>query len=106
MSRIAAGLILLAAPALGLADVVTLECTGTSPKGTKQTLTIKFDEKEGWVDDGSFKMRDGVAAYFLTGIKVFIDRQTGDYETRQSTAGEKFKGKCKPTSPTQTLARS
>jgi len=105
MSRIAVGLILVAAPVLGFADIVTLQCTGTSPTGTQQTLTVKFDEKEGWVDDGSFKMRDGVAAYYLTGIKVFIDRQSGDYETRKSTAGEKFKGKCKPTSPAQTLAK-
>ncbi|HUG72656.1 MAG TPA: hypothetical protein VMK82_04460 [Steroidobacteraceae bacterium] len=96
MSRISLGLILLAAPALGLAEVVTLECKGTSPAGKQQTITVSYDPAEGWVDDtGSIKRRDGVSTNFLTGIKVFIDRQSGEYETRQTTAGEKYKGTCR-----------
>lgn len=100
MTRISLGLVLLAAPALGLADTVTLQCKGTSAAGTRQTLQVKYDEAAGWVDDnGTIKMRDGVSANFLTGIKVFIDRQSGDYETRKTTAGEKFKGTCKKVAP-------
>lgn len=100
MTRFSAGLILLAAPTLGLAEIVKLECKGTSPSGAQQTLTISYDEADGWVDDnGSIKMRDGVSAYYLTGIKVQVDRETGVYETRSSTAGEKFKGTCKHTEP-------
>lgn len=97
MTRLALGLVLLAAPALGMADVVTLECKGASPAGTKETMTIKFDEAAGWVEDNSaIKYRDGVTPNFLTGIRVFIDRQSGEYETRKTTAGEKFKGTCQP----------
>jgi hypothetical protein len=89
-------LILLAAPALGMAEVVTLECKGTSPAGKQETITVSYHTAEGWVDDtGKIKRRDGVSTNFLTGIKVFIDRQSGEYETRATTAGEKFKGTCK-----------
>jgi hypothetical protein len=95
MSRISLGLILLAAPALGMAEVVTLECKGTSPAGKQQTISVSYDTAEGWVDDSGFKRRDGVSTNFLTGIKVFIDRQSGEYETRQTTAGEKYKGTCR-----------
>lgn len=95
MSRISLGLILLAAPTLGLAEVVTLECKGTSPAGKEQTITVSYHTAEGWVDDTGFKRRDGVSTNFLTGIKVFIDRQSGEYETRQTTAGEKYKGTCR-----------
>ncbi len=96
MTRFSLGLILLAAPALGLADVVTLECQGTSPAGKQQSIKVSYDETGGWVEDNSaIKMRDGVSTNFLTGIRVFIDRQSGEYETRKTTAGEKFKGTCK-----------
>jgi hypothetical protein len=98
MIRTSLALVLLAAPTLGLAGVSTLECKGTSPAGTKQTITVSFDEAAGWVDDnGKIKYRDGVTPNFLTGIKVFIDRRNGEYETRKTTAGEKFKGTCTPT---------
>lgn len=97
MTRVSLALMLLAAPTLGLSEVVTLECKGTSPEGKQQTLAVSYDEAAGWVDDnGTIKMRDGVSANFLTGIKVFIDRASGDYETRKTTAGDKFKGKCTP----------
>lgn len=97
MTRFALGLVLVAAPALGLAEVATLECTGTSPAGTKQNLTIRYDEAAGWVDDnGSIKFRDGVTPYYLQGIKVLYDRETRVYETKKTTAGEKFKGTCAP----------
>jgi len=97
MTRVSFALMLLAAPTLGLAEVVKLECKGTSPAGKEQTLAVSYDEAAGWVDDnGTIKMRDGVSAYYLTGIKVMIDRQSGQYETRKTTAGEKYKGICKP----------
>lgn len=94
MIRIASGLLLIAVPVFGMAQVVTLECKGTSPKGTQQTLSVTYDEAAGWVNDGEFPMRDGVSAYYLTGIKIMVDRESGEYETRKSTAGEKFKGTC------------
>ncbi len=95
MKRLAVVLALIAAPTLGLAETVTIQCKGTSPAGTQQSFTITYDEAAGWVDDnGTIKMRDGVAAYYLTGIKVMVDRETGVYETRKTTAGEKFKGTC------------
>lgn len=97
MTRFALGLVLVAAPTLGLAEVATLQCTGTSPSGAKQTLTISYDEAAGWVDDnGSIKFRDGVTPYYLQGIKVLYDRETRVYETKKTTAGEKFKGTCTP----------
>lgn len=106
MSRLSIGLILLAAPTLGLADIVKLECKGTSPAGSQQTLSISYHEAEGWVDDnGSIKMRDGVSAYYLTGIKVRVDRESGEYETRSTTAGEKFKGTCRHTEPRPQAAK-
>jgi hypothetical protein len=100
MKRTSLVLFTLVAPTLGLAEVSTLECKGTAPSGTQQTITVSYDEQAGWVDDnGTIKMRDGVATNFLTGIKVFIDRQSGQYETRKTTAGEKFKGTCKKVAP-------
>lgn len=97
MKRISLGLVLIASPALGLADVVTLQCSGTSAAGKKETITVRYDEAAAWVEDNSaIKMRDGVSTNFLTGIKVFIDRQSGEYKTRETTAGEKYKGTCKP----------
>lgn len=96
MTRVSLGLILLAAPTFALAEVVTLECKGTSPAGTQQTITVSYNEADGWVEDGAIRMRDGVSAYYLTGIKIMIDRESGEYETRKTTAGEKFKGTCKP----------
>ena len=100
MNRLRLGLILLAAPVLGMADVVTLECTGVSPTGKKETLTIKYDEVANWVEDNSaIKYRDGVTPYYLTGIKVFYYRDTKEYETRKTTAGEKFKGTCTQVQP-------
>lgn len=100
MTRLSLGLILLAAPAFSLAEVVKLECKGSSSSGAQQTLAISYDETAGWVDDnGTIRMRDGVSAYYLTGIKVRVDRETGVYETRSSTAGEKFKGSCKHLEP-------
>ena len=96
MTRVSLALMLLAVPTIGLSEVVTLECKGTTTDGKEQTLAVSYDEAAGWVDDnGKIKMRDGVSANFLTGIKVFIDRASGDYETRKTTAGDKFKGKCK-----------
>lgn len=94
MTRLAFALTLFAAPALTLADVIKLECKGTSPGGSQQTIAVSYDEKEGWVDDGSTRMRDGVSAYYLKGIKVMVDKETMEYHTRETTAGEKFKGKC------------
>lgn len=100
MLRAPFALLLLAAPTLGLAEVVTLECKGISPAGTQQTIQVTYDDVENWVDDnGKIRMRDGVSVNFLTGIKVFIDRVSGEYETRKTTAGEKFKGTCKPVNP-------
>lgn len=95
MKRLILPLFLLSTPTLGLAEVVKLECKGSSPTGAQQTLKISYDEQEGWVDDnGSIKMRDGVSAYYLKGIKVMVDKETMEYHTRETTAGEKFKGKC------------
>jgi len=96
MTRLFPALVLLAAPTLGLAEVVTLECKGTSPTGTQQTISVSYDAVAGWVDDnGSIKMRDGVSAYYLKGIKVMVDKETMEYYTRETTAGEKFKGTCR-----------
>lgn len=99
MTRLAFALTLFAAPVLTLAEVVKLECKGTSPSGAQQTLAVSYDEKEGWVDDGSARMRDGVSAYYLKGIKVMVDKETMEYNTRETTAGEKFKGKCIKVAP-------
>lgn len=95
MTRLTLAALLLAAPAVTLADVVKLECKGRSASGSEQTIAVSFSEKEGWVDDnGAVKMRDGVSAYYLKGIKVMVDKETMEYHTRETTAGEKFKGKC------------
>jgi len=100
MIRLSLALVLLAAPTLTLAEVVKLECKGSSSTGAQQTLAVSYDEKEGWVDDnGSIKMRDGVSAYYLKGIKVMVDKETMEYHTRETTAGEKFKGKCAKVEP-------
>lgn len=100
MNRLCLGLILLAAPAISLADVVILECNGISAAGKKETLTIKYDEVANWVEDQSaIRYRDGVTPYFLTGIKVFYYRDTKEYETRKTTAGEKYKGTCRQIEP-------
>ena len=96
MTRVFLGLALLAAPTFSLAEVVKLECKGTSPTGTQQTISVSYDAVAGWVDDnGSIKMRDGVSAYYLKGIKVMVDKETMEYYTRETTAGEKFKGTCR-----------
>lgn len=100
MSRLSLGLVLLAVPALSLAEVTKLECKGSSPSGTQQTITVSYDAAEGWVDDnGSIRMRDGVSAYYLKGIKVMVDKETMEYATRDTTAGEKFKGTCRKVAP-------
>lgn len=100
MTRVSLGLVLMAAPVLSFADVVTLQCQGTSASGAKQTITIRYDESAGWVDDnGSIKFRDGVTPYYLQGIKVLYDRESREYETKKTTAGEKFKGSCTQVEP-------
>jgi hypothetical protein len=100
MSRKSLALLLLLAPTLSLADIVTLECKGVSPSGKQETVTVKFDDVANWVEDSSaLKYRDGVATNFLTSIRIFIDRQSGEYETRKTTAGEKFKGTCAAKEP-------
>ncbi|HWL62676.1 MAG TPA: hypothetical protein VNQ32_07755 [Steroidobacteraceae bacterium] len=100
MTRLSFAVALLAASPLTFAEVVQLECKGTSPTGKQQTFAVSYDEKEGWVDDnGSIKMRDGVSAYYLKGIKVMVDKETMEYSTRETTAGEKFKGKCLKVEP-------
>lgn len=101
MKRISLGLVLFAAPLMGLAsNVVTLECTGTSPSGKSESIKIRYDANEGWVEDHSaIKYRDGVTPHFLTGIRVQYDRDSREYATRPTTAGEKFKGSCKQVEP-------
>ncbi len=80
--------------------MIKLECTGTSPAGTKQTIAVSYDDVEGWVDDnGTTRLRDGVSAYYLKGIKVMVDKETMEYATRETTAGEKFKGTCRRVEP-------
>lgn len=100
MTRLFLGLALLAAPTFSLAEVVKLECKGTSPSGTQQTISVSYSAAEGWVDDnGSIRFRDGVSAYYLKGIKVMVDKETMEYYTRETTAGEKFKGSCRQVEP-------
>ena len=88
--------LLLVGASLANAQVVTLQCLGTNAAGTKQVVTVQFNEAQGWVKDNSIMtIRDGVSPDFLVGMLVTVNRRTGEYHTTRSTSpDELYKGKC------------
>jgi hypothetical protein len=78
-------------------SIVTLVCDGTNAEGAKKTVTIEYNENEGWAkdDDTVIVLRGGVTAKEIRTLSNIVDRQTGEFITRRpSSPRESYKGTC------------